>query len=229
MPPTTDSTPNDDADSHLQQTTSHCQAPPQPYGTTQQPPPATAHTGQTDPTFYLDDIVTLYHPPQPFHTNNDTRIERLLRRQPHITAPRHILYRAGHPPMPSDDLSDLVDISNDEINRLAREGPNLRPLFPPPGTYDVRVTTYSDDQQTDSDDEPDTATHNPATWYDHTIPNLPFDNRNMTQPLTTPPHSYRQSKSTNGIDHRCAGAHSSSPYQNATKSHTNAAPRQTSE
>jgi hypothetical protein len=92
----------------------------------------------------------------------------------------------------SDELPGLVEISDDERNRLDRDGPNTRSTFPPPGTYDVRViqTAFdsADDQQTDSDDEqPDSTLHNPATWYDHTLPNLPLCDRNITQPLTTPP------------------------------------------
>jgi hypothetical protein len=152
---------------------------------------------QTDHTYYLDDIINFYRTPPFLHQAIDNRIERLIHRNPNLAAPTHILYRTGQPPIlirsqsaadsDSDELPDLIDLSDDERNRLDRDGPNPRPHFPPPGTYDIRVATNTDDQQTDSDDEPDPLTHNPTTWYDPTLPNLPFDNRNMTQPLSTPP------------------------------------------
>ena len=218
MPPTSDSTHHDAADSHLQQVLYDCrvvsyptsnptpteptdQPDTQPHTTEILPPqgnPNPTHPGQTDITYYLDDIIA-YHRTSPYlHQATDNRIERLLRNQANLHAPTHLLYRNGHPPTllhgppaadsDSDDLPDLVDISDDERNRLDREGPTPRNPFPPPGTYDIRVATNSsDDHQTDSDDDADNAPRDPATWHDPTLPNLPFHDRNMMLPWHTPP------------------------------------------
>lgn len=171
------------------------------------PAPDATHPRQPDFTYYLDDIIEYSRTPPFLHHTN--LIERLLRHHPNLAAPSHIRYRHGHQPVllhnpppadsdsdelpdlaadsDSDELPDLIDISDDERNRLDRDRPTPRITFPPPGTYDIRVVTHSDDQQTDSDDEPDNAPHDPATWYDPTLPNLPFHDRNMMLPWHTPP------------------------------------------
>ena len=215
MPPTCANAHHDAADSHLQQVFYDCRVAEQVfYNPTAAPPPTSTappdiqptptdnllghapptqtHQGQQDITYYLDDIIE-------FQNATANRIEHY--RYPNLAAPTHILYRNGQSPIlirnppavdsDSDELPDLIDISDDERNRLDREGPHLRAPLPPPGTYDIRVirdvTHSDDDQQTDSDDEAEPVAHDPATWYDHTLPHLPLHDRNLTQPLTTPP------------------------------------------